>query len=188
MGKWWVVNCSGRVRPCRRGGRKVPKGSGFFLVQRGRKWVRFDYHPFAPLWLSAVMPAGGSPLDQSRYSLYTGVHPMKKKTKAKSDEDAPHLAPVETEHLHGLMQLVEHCCCRQYEDGDPRETGWFTVQTVGAQWKVSVKDPDSGMSFSVMSDTLDQALESAALLLACDEAPWMDDPWLKSRKASKGRK
>jgi len=111
---------------------------------------------------------------------------MKKKNVAKSVDGVKHLAPVETEIFKGLFPLVEHCCLRQYEDGDPREPGYLTIRTQGAAWSVQVKDADACVSFSAVAETLDKALETAALLLSCDEAPWELDKWLAD--AAKRRK
>jgi len=69
-------------------------------------------------------------------------------------------------------------CLMQYEDGTPRVPGWITIKTQGAAWQVQVKDPDSCSSFAAVGPTLDQAIETAALLLACDDAPWEADKWL----------
>ena len=115
--------------------------------------------------------------------------PVVKKRSAKSAaENVKHLAAMETKVFDGLLSLVEHCAVRQYDDGDPRETGWIQIRTSGAAWSVTVKDPDSCSSFQTVGDTLDKALETAALLLSCDEAPWEMDKWLVDAKARQNRK
>ena len=113
---------------------------------------------------------------------------MKKKAAKTAEGQGKYLAPVETEFLKELMSLIEHCCCRAYDDGDPREPGWVTIKTSGAAWVVQVKDPDSAMSFSAVGATVDKALETAALLLGCDEAPWEPDQWLAANAARKKKK
>jgi len=114
---------------------------------------------------------------------------MKKKaSKVSGGENVKHLAPVETNRFTDLLPLVEHCCFRQYDDGDPREPGWITIKTQGAAWCVQVKDPDACVSFTAVAETLDKALDTAALLLACDDAPWEEDRWLKQQRAGKGKK
>lgn len=108
---------------------------------------------------------------------------MKKKSAAAAaGGDARQLANVVSKTFEGLAPLVEHCAVVRYDDGDPRETGWITIKTIGAAWSVQVKDPDSGNSFQFVSETLDKALEGAALLLACDDAPWQPDAFLKRKK------
>jgi len=110
---------------------------------------------------------------------------MKKKAAKGGAENVKHLAPVETKIFGELLSLVEHCAIRQYDDGDTREPGWITIKTQGAAWVVQVKDPDSAASFTALGSSLDQALETAALMLSCDEAPWEPDTFLAAAKARK---
>lgn len=100
-------------------------------------------------------------------------------------DNGKHVAAVETEILHAYLPLVEHCCVTAYDDGSIRQPGWFTVRTVGRAWVLDVKDPDTCLSFRVLAETLDEVLESAALLLAGDAAPWEPDPWLRQRNGKK---
>jgi hypothetical protein len=95
---------------------------------------------------------------------------------------------METEAFRQYMPIVEHCGMLQYEDGEPRQPGWFTVRTNGAAWQCVVKDPDSASSFTTTAQTLDEALSTAALLLGCEEAPWEPDQWLAASRAKKGKK
>lgn len=90
-----------------------------------------------------------------------------------------HLAPVESDLLAKLPNLVAHCCLTKYEDGDPRKPGWFTVKTLGAAWIVECKDPDACARLTATADTLDNALVLADMLLGAEEAPWENDPFLK---------
>jgi hypothetical protein len=152
------------------------------------KQIRVDFRFGKYLFVRAVMPRGSSPFDPTNYTAEWELPSMKKKSTKVAEGEGTHLAPIETEYLSKLLPLVEHCCCRKYDDGDPREPGWLTVKTSGSAWIVQVKDPDSGCSFQAVGETLDKALESAALLLSCDEAPWEPDQWLKARKGQKKSK
>jgi len=106
---------------------------------------------------------------------YPDMGIKKRESKAK---DLKHLAALETAIFSDRLALVEHCALLQYEDGSPRVPGWITIKTQGAAWVVQVKDPDSLSSFSSVAPTLDGALDTAALLLSCDDAPWEADRWL----------
>lgn len=188
MGKTWVVWWSGRTAPIRRGGRLLPGGKGAFWVRKGNLKILLDFLPhrgIALRWLGHGWTGDFPPLNVGRHFERPT---MKKKTGKVSEGDGKHLAPVETELFKDLLPLVEHCCCRRYDDGDPREPGWLTIKTQGAAWCVQVKDPDSCMSFTAVGKTLDNALETAALLLGCDEAPWEPDSWLSSSAARKKKK
>jgi hypothetical protein len=107
---------------------------------------------------------------------------VKKKTAPAAGSLGRHLAPIETNLLKDHMALVEHMAVTRYDDQDPREIGWITIKTVGAAWQVQVKDPDTGNSFAVIAETLDKAIDAAALLLSCDDAPWAPDAFLKAKK------
>lgn len=106
---------------------------------------------------------------------YPSMAIKKRESKAK---DIKHLAQVESRIFEGLLSLVEHMALMQYEDGTPRLPGWVTIKSQGAAWAVQIKDPDSCCSFTAVGPTLDAACETAALLLACDDAPWEADKWL----------
>lgn len=113
---------------------------------------------------------------------------MKKKNGASQDAQGSHMAPVETEVLKEHMALVEHCTVTKYDDGDPRQPGWFTLRTQGRSWIIDVKDPDSATSFRVVATTLDEALETVQELLSSDQAPWEPDRYLKQQAPKKSKK
>jgi hypothetical protein len=47
---------------------------------------------------------------------------------------------------------------------------------------LNVKDPDTATSFTSVASCLDKCVETANLLLACEEAPWEPDVWLLKNK------
>jgi len=110
---------------------------------------------------------------------------MKKVAKKDASTQGGTLAAGESKLFEKLPALVQHCCCRSYDDGDPRTPGWITVKTQGAAWTVQVKDPDSACSFSAVAATLDDALLTAELLLGSPDAPWEHDTWLANGKGKK---
>lgn len=162
-------------RPCR----WFPRGKccyylevrGVILVLQFVPWKGIAWratHKAWPWWTTAPPP------------LWEGEYPeMKKKSAKVGAEGGKHLAALESNILKGLLPLIEHMAIRQYDDGDSREPGWITLKTSGAAWIVQVKDPDACCSFSAVADTIDKALETAALLLSCDEAPWEPDRFLQ---------
>jgi len=110
---------------------------------------------------------------------------VKKKVATAGGGSERHLVAVESSIFAQLMPLVEHCAIVRYDDGDPRQTGWLRLGTLGAAWTLDVKDPDTEMSFRLVDGSLDRVLENAALLLACDEAPFALDPYLKRKVPAK---
>lgn len=107
----------------------------------------------------------------------------------KADEGtSPNLVEMSSAYLEKLLPLIEHCAARQYDDGSPREPGWITIKTQGSAWVVQVKDPDTACSFTSVAATIDNALETAAIMLASDEAPWERDAFLEAANARKKKK
>lgn len=113
---------------------------------------------------------------------------MKKPVPKQTTSDAPHLAAVETNALASCMPLIEHCAFVRYEDGTPRAAGWWTLTTQGPLWKLTVKEPTAGVSFSVVADTVDDVLAAASLHLASPDCPWEADRFLEGQKAGQKKK
>lgn len=165
--------------------RWVPREGGKLYVWSGDWRYTLQFSFGRGIWLLARCSGLALRAGQQAMSYQFRRPIMKKREAAKGRSDAPHLAPVETERFKDLMSLVEHCCVRRYDDGDARETGWFTVKVQGAAWIVQVKDPDTCSTFSAVGETLDKALEIASLMLSCDEAPWEPDRFLLDAAARK---
>lgn len=185
MPKWWGICANGlhlhRGRPCR----YLPKGKGEFRVYLGHYVFLLRYRFGVGIWATARARRTQCPLTCPDALRWETPNVKKRVAKGTLSGDAKHLAPMETSRLADVMPLVEHCAMRKYDDGDPREPGWFTVKTIGSSWAVQVKDPDGCVSFTAVAPTLDQAFETAALLLACDEAPWEPDRFLAQQKGSR---
>lgn len=170
-----------RARP----GRWLPRGRGQFMVLSARWEFVLTFCFGKGICVTERWPrhtrlgsVGGPPLQWE-------FPPMKKRQPLAGPAGAKHLAAMETEMFGNMLPLVEHCALRQYDDGEPREPGWITIKTQGAAWCVQVKDPDAACSFTAVAQSLDKAIETAALLLACDEAPWEPDAFLAAAKARK---
>lgn len=188
MGKkgHFVIVVDRRPGCCVRPRRRAPMGRYSFHV--AHLDVRFL---LTGVWrkgihLDAVAPrhvAGPADVDMIK-QWSRPVMGIKKRDAAASPQ--AHRADVASNLFTQHMALVEHMALTQYDDKSPREPGWITIKTNGAAWVVQVKDPDSATSFTAIGDTLDKALDTANLLLSCEEAPWEHDTWLaKTRTKSK---
>lgn len=101
-------------------------------------------------------------------------------------KDGPvHLAAIETNLLSTLHSIVKHLAVTKYEDGEPRTPGTMIVSTLGSNWKIVLKDPDTCSQLQVIQTNLDDALTLAGLLLDSDTTPWETDPWAKQRAKKK---
>lgn len=115
---------------------------------------------------------------------------MRKKTPSACTPpgDGPkHLAPIDTKSMKEFPNLVMHCSVTRYDDGDPRQPGWFTIKTQGSAWVVVLKDPDSVTQMQCLGNTLDDALALAELLAGSDDAPWEVDQWAKRQGTKKAK-
>lgn len=164
----------------RRPRRWLPRRGAWVTIGWGCKFLTLWYCPgrgYIPQDLVVVAPSGVAqvlrwpPLETNVKKIKVGA--------TGSSGAARHLAPVETNILDKLPNLVAHCCVTKYEDGDPRKPGWLTLKTMGAAWVVEAKDPDACARLTATADTLDNALVLVDMLLGAEEAPWENDPWLK---------
>lgn len=185
MKTWTVHGQSGalrlhRKRPCR----WLPRGRGQFYLRHWQRVYLLTFRPWLGICVVAMwdMKLKVSVLDPPAWQWE--FPNMKKRTAVSPGDGGQHRAALESVIFGGLLPLVEHCAVTRYDDGDPRQPGWITIKTQGVGWVVQVKDPDGACSFQAIAETLDKALETAALLLACDEAPWEPDRFL----ASNGKK
>lgn len=115
---------------------------------------------------------------------------MRKRTStpAPAPGDGPkHLAPLMTKGMASFPNLVMHCAVTRYDDGDPRQPGWFTVRTQGSAWVIILKDPDSATQMQCLGNTLDDAMALAELMVGADDAPWELDQWAKRQGQRKGK-
>lgn len=185
MSKTWCVRLwrwgLHSARPCR----WLPRGGGTFEVRWGLLWFTLQWRTGKGICVVRRTQMSALKVGVALAETHWVYPNMKKRQSAVSTAGVKHLAPLESGVFSQLMPLIEHCAVRQYDDGDPREPGWFTVKTQGAAWIVQVKDPDACVSFSAVGETLDKALETACLLLSCDEAPWEPDGFLSAAKARK---
>jgi len=188
MGKSWTVHWSGVHLHRGRVSRYLPKGkSTFYLIMPDR-----EFELTATFKKGMCVVAVWRPNERlSRPTaprLRWEMPSMAIKRREVTTTDVQHLAAMETTLMSQHMALIEHCALRKYEDGSDREPGWFTIKVTGAAWVVQVKDPDSRKSFSAVADTFDKAIDTANLLLACDDAPWERDVWLEKMMAEKKKK
>lgn len=183
-GTWTIYSRRWRlhgVRPCR----WLPRQGCTFYVLRKNLEFQLTAKPWIGTWVSARWKVGERLGDPDSGIMYERPSVKKRTPDSSASPSVRHRAAVESDLLGKMLPLVEHCCVTQYDDGSPRETGWWTLKTMGSAWIIQVKDPDSGCSFQCVAETCDKALETAALLLSCDEAPWAPDPFLKRNKPTK---
>jgi hypothetical protein len=106
---------------------------------------------------------------------------------ASPGDGPPSLADQSSKVLTAFPYLLRHITIVKYDDGTPRRPGWFTVKTMGAQFVINVKDPDSCAQLQVGAMLVDDAFTMVELLLGSDAAPWEPDPFLKRMQPKGGK-
>lgn len=159
----------------------------YYLRHRGYTF-RLHWQPFMGICMTAWWEPMKVWLTSTPPKDVWEVPSMKKRAVAAGADGEPNKVPMESIVFKGHLPLVEHCACRRWEDGSPRQPGWITIGTAGGSWTVTVKEPDACASFRVVAPTLDQALDTATLLLACDEAPWEHDRFLQGQQTKQKKK
>ena len=148
---------------------------------------------------ASVDGGGGHPCDCGRSAiLFSASGPFMerrgsvKKRRLQSDttrENVPwHLAPLETQVLANLSQLVAHIAATRLEDGSSRSPGRLFLGTRGSSYEVVCKEPDLQAELVILASTLDDALCLTDLMLGADDTPWQPDRWAQSRSAEKKKK
>lgn len=93
-----------------------------------------------------------------------------------------------TKHLQKVPLLLEFVSATAYEDGAPRQPGYFTLRNRVIEWELTVYDPDAGARLAVRARTLDQVWFAVETLLGASEAPWEPDRYLQSLLVPKKKK
>lgn len=175
---------SWRWKPPRKG-KAASRKAWVRMIARNNLWVELTNRPFVGICATALWNESRGTRFLREPDVRWEFPNVKKKAATAAGAGDRHLAAVETAIFAGLMPLVEHCAVIRYDDGDSRLNGWIRMGCLGAAWTLDVKDPDSEMSFRVVDSSLDKVWEAAALLLACDSAPFSADPYLKRKPPGK---
>lgn len=121
-------------------------------------------------------------------SWYGDLLVIKRRSAETKATEVGHLAPIESDILSKCHALVAHCAATKYDDGTPRQPGWWTVRTRGSAWELEIKDPETCCRLVIVQQTLDDALALAQTLLETEDAPWEADQWLTAAKAKQRKK
>lgn len=119
---------------------------------------------------------------------YEEVAKAVKKKKPPEGNVTTSQVPVASEYLADMPHLIEHLSVRVYDDRSPRVPGTMLLSTLGAVWKMVLKDPDSRQQLQVVAPTLDELFIAVEALLGSENAPWEPDPWAKGTSPKKSSK
>lgn len=165
--------------------RFYPRGTVYFQLKVGRATCDLARYPYQGTYLVRVWEH--CPLTPRPSLVWDGDEdiPVKRPNPKAVPEGPQSTASLDTKLFTKLSPILEHCAVTRYDDGTSRQTGWITLRVLGTQWQVQVKDPATGLSFSTLAPSVDNALVLSASLLASPDCPWEEDPWLKGQKKKK---
>lgn len=86
-----------------------------------------------------------------------------------------------------LPLVVERLTCFRYDDGSPRTPGYVRIECRGTGWQVQYVEPDGCVQLRAEATTPDELYPLLEGLLGAPEIPWQPAPWLKPKKAGKGK-
>lgn len=168
-----------------RRGRSASRAAGARMIGWRNLWFELTTRPFVGIAVTATWnEQRGSRFQRPPDQVWEFPNVKKKSTSSAGSTDR-HLAALESSLFAQHLPLLEHCAVIRYDDGDPRLSGWLRLGVLGGAWTLDVKDPDTEMSFRLVDASVDKLWDAAALLLACDEAPFSADPYLKGRNGKK---
>lgn len=168
-----------------RKGQGASKGAWVKLIRRRNLWFELTSVPWVGMAVTALWNESRGSRFQRPPDQRWELPEVKKKSSVAAGSPDRHLAALESSLFAQHLPLLEHCAVVRYDDGDPRVTGWLRLGVLGGAWTLDVKDPDTEMSFRLVDQSVDKLFDAAALLLACDEAPFQADPYLKGRNGKK---
>lgn len=99
-----------------------------------------------------------------------------------------HLASLDTVVLKACPHVVQHLAVVRYDDGTPRRPGRLFLETVGAFFKLILKDQEAGLEMILSAPTIDDVFALADLMLASDTPPWQPDPFARDRASGAKKK
>jgi len=105
--------------------------------------------------------------------------------------DGPTIRPAlsgDSKVMGKLTQLVAFIRDTVYDDGTPRQPGYFWFTNRWSAYEIILFDPDSCSRLVCCAATIDDALALAEAALRAPEAPWVLDQYMLDRAAKKPKK
>lgn len=157
------------------------------VVTPGR-WLLFQWTRRKGYWLWSAGWAG-TPMTTPDYHCPPPQRErrMKRRTLATAGAIVPAL-PDESVMFKACPVLRQFCAATQYDDGTPRQPGYYTFRNRGPSYELTLYDPDAGARVSVRHGTIDGVYKLAEQLLGAEDAPWEQDSYLMSLLAQKKKK
>lgn len=182
MPKEWFVMYSSRRWCGKRPSQWLPMGTCRYRILTDHWYVVISVKPFRGAFVVEKRRAAWCRTGQPHELLEARERPSVKKVKLADRSAVSRLAAQDTEYFADHGAIVDALSLLQYDDGSPRQPGYLGVWTQGSTWVVRITDKDADAQLTCEGRTLDEALDTLALHLGSDKAPW--EP--VSRRKKKG--
>lgn len=184
MGKQWNVFYRSRRWTGERPSRWMPMGRcGYVVLTRDRKYL-MSALPFRGSFACGVWDRGATVGTWRADALEWRERPSMKPVKIAERGSVRHLAALETEYLADVQSVADAVAMLQYEDGTPRQGGYLGIWCNGSAWCVRITDKTADATLTAEGRTVDEALDTLAMLLGSENAPWEPNSRKKPKKGS----
>lgn len=179
----------GQRSAIRRGAVRLPlRGERCFYLALPRVWLFVRWRAHRGYILCALCSASDPEHGViSRWSFGDEQMPIKKRVQSGELPVLPALS-VENVVLRKTPALVEFLAATAYEDGSPRQPGYFTVRNRTIEYELTLYDPDAGMRVSIRARELDKVFFGAEAILCTPDAPWELDKYLWDKRPKEMKK
>lgn len=179
-------------RPCgrqRHGGQRLPfRGTRYLWIAHAGVYVHAIWRGgrgYRLLGLRKMLPPHYPYLEQWG----TGWDQMPIKKRFRSEGPVLQVAlDATTAILKKCPLLMEFLTATAYEDGTPRQPGYYTVRNRVIEFEITLYDPDAGMRVSVRSREHDKMFWGAEAILGAEDVAWEVDRYLTERLPKKKEK
>jgi hypothetical protein len=183
-----VLGPGGRAS-AKRGGQRLPSHGEKLLYCWWRGYLLLmwwkSHQGYRPLAL--VSPQGPEYETLETWFLPGEQVAIKKRAVASGPVILPMLG-MDSKVLGKCPALIEFITATAYEDGAPRQPGYFTVRNRTIEFEITLYDPDAGQRVVIRARELDKMFVGAEAVLNAVDAPWEPDLYLMGRLPKKKKK
>lgn len=184
-----VLTCRRDAGIYRRSQRLPFRGERWFYFAWPRVWFLMRWRAHRGYVMCAVCSAHDPEhAVVERWSFGDETMPIKKKVVSGELPPIPALS-MESVIMKKCPLLMEFISATAYEDGSPRQPGYYTMRNRTIEYELTIYDPDAGMRCSIRSRDHDKCFLGAETILGTPDAPWELDKYLwEHRPKEKSKK
>lgn len=163
----------------------VGKKGRALTLRSGERWWRFQWTRWGcklvNSWLGTCGPAAGYSTKRKRGTTMPkkpSGDPLNPGTLKLPDHDLGSWGGV-------YPELCEYLTARSWPDGEPRKLSKLFIDTDGALWRATLKEPNFCYQIQVTGKAPDDLLLALEIALTLDTPPWSIDQWAVDNQKKK---